>query len=68
MTMKNVKLLRTAKETTLNEPGPNEDFIRGRISAHVMNIFMKIVSILNGLISLIFNIENTNIGYHLSGS
>ena len=57
MTLKNVKLLRTAKETT-----------RGRISAHLMNIFMKIVSILNGLISLIFYIENTYNGYHLSGS
>ena len=48
--MKNVKLLRTAKETTVDEPGPNEDFMRKRISAHEMNIFMKIVSILNGLI------------------
>ena len=66
--MKNVKLLRTAKETTVDEPGPNEDFMRRRISAHEMNIFMKIVSILNGLISPIVYIGNTNNGYHLSGS
>ena len=64
----NVKLLRTAKETTVDEPGPNEDFMRRRISAHEMNIFMKIVSILNGLISPIVYIGNTNNGYHLSGS
>ena len=64
----NVKLLRTAKETTVDEPGPNEDFMRRRISAHVMNIFMKIVSILNGLVSPIVNFGNTKNGYHLAGS
>ena len=64
----NVKLLRTAKERKLDEPGPNEDFMRKRISAHVMNIFMKIVSILNGLVSPIVYIGNTKNVYHLSGS
>ena len=51
LTLKNVKLQRTAKETTAEEPGPNEDFMRGRISAPVINILMKTVSISNGLIS-----------------
>ena len=64
----NVKLLRTAKETTVDEPGPNEDFMRRRISAHAMNIFMKTVSISNGLISRVVYIRKTNNGYHLSGS
>ena len=31
--------------------------MRKRISAHVVNIFMKIVSILNGLVSPIFYIR-----------
>ena len=47
LTLKNVKLLRKAKETTVEEPGPNGDFMRGRISAPVINIFMKTVSISN---------------------
>ena len=64
----NVKLLRTAKETTVDEPGPNEDFMRRRISARVINIFMKTVSISNGLISPVVYIGNTKNGYHLSGS
>ena len=68
LTLKNVKLLRKAKETTAEEPGPNEDFMRGRISAHVINIFMKTVSILNGVISPVVYIGNTGNGYHLSGS
>ena len=63
----NVKLLSTAKEATADEPGPNENFIR-RISARVINIFMKTVSILNGLISPFVYIGNTKNGYHLSGS
>ena len=67
-TEKNVKQVRTAKDTTLDEPGPNVDFIRRRISAHVINIFMKTVSILNGLISPVVYIGNTGNGYHLSGS
>ena len=68
LTLKNVKLLRKAKETTVEEPGPNGDFMRGRISAHVINIFMKTVSISNGLISPVVYIGNTKNGYHLSGS
>ena len=64
----NVKLLRTAKETTVDEPGPNEDFMRRRISAHATNIFMKTVSISNGLISPVVYIRNTDNGYHLSRS
>ena len=36
-----VKLLSTAKEATADEPGLNENFIRRRISARVINIFMK---------------------------
>ena len=64
----NVKLLRKAKETTVNEPRPKEDFMRRRISARVMNIFMKTVSISNGLISRVVYIGNTKNGYHLSGS
>ena len=67
LTLKNVKPLRKAKETTVDEPGPNEDFMRRRISAHAMNIFMKTVSISNGLIYIVY-IRNTNNGYHLSGS
>ena len=61
----NVKLL---KEATADEPGPNEDFIRRRISARLINIFMKTVSISNGLISPVVYIGNTKNGYHLSGS
>ena len=68
LTLKNVKLLRKAKETTAEEPGPNEDFMRGRISAPVINIFMKTVSISNGLISPVVYIGNSRNGYHLSGS
>ena len=68
MTLKNVKQVRTAKEATADEPGPNEDFIRRRISARVINIFMKTVSISNGLISPVVYIGNTKNGYHLSGS
>ena len=64
----NVKLLSTAKEATADEPGPNETFIRRRISARVINIFMKTVSISNGLISPFVYIGNTKNGYHLSGS
>ena len=52
----NVKLLRTAKETTVDEPGPNEDFMRRRISARVINIFMKTVSISNGFIHPLFTV------------
>ena len=60
--------MRTAKETTLiRRAGLNGDFIR-RISAHVINIFMKTVSILNGLVSPVVYIGNTDNGYHLSGS
>ena len=68
LTLKNVKLLRKAKETTVEEPGPNGDFMRGRISAHVINIFKKTVSISNGLISTVVYIGNTKNVYHLSGS
>ena len=63
----NVKLL-SGQGTTVNEPRPKEDFMRRRISAHVMNIFMKTVSISNGLISRVIYIGNTKNGYHLSGS
>ena len=42
--------------------------MRGRISAPMINIFMKTVSISNGLISLDVYIRITNNGYHLSGS
>ena len=41
--------------------------MRGRISAAVINIFMKTVSISNGLISPVVYIRITNNGYHLSG-
>ena len=51
----------------IRRAGPNGDFIR-RISFHVMNIFMKTVSISNGLISPVVYIGNTKNGYHLSGS
>ena len=64
----NVKLLRTAKETIVDEPGPNEDFMRRRISARVINIFMKSVSISNSFISPVVYIGNTKYGYQLSGS
>ena len=57
----NVKLLRTAKETTVDEPGPNEDFMRRIISARVVKIFMKFSPV-------IVYIGNTKNGYHLSGS
>ena len=63
-----MKLLSTAKEATADEPGPNEDFIRRIISARLINIFMKTVSISNGLISPVVYIGNTKNGYHLSGS
>ena len=68
LTLKNVKLLRKAKETTVEEPGPNGDFMIGRISAPVINIFMKTVSISNGLISPVVYIGNTKNVYHFSGS
>ena len=68
LTLKNVKLLRKAKETTVEEPGPNGDFMRGRISVPVINIFMKTVSISNGLISPVVYIGNTKNVYHFSGS
>ena len=42
--------------------------MRGRISAPVINIFMKTVSISNGLISPVVYIGNTKNVYHLSGS
>ena len=42
--------------------------MRRRISAHFMNIFMKKISISNGLISLVVYIGNTKNGYHLSES
>ena len=52
----NVKLLSTAKEATADKPGLNENFIRRRISARVINIFMKTVSISNALFHPLFTL------------